>query len=140
LSAAIRYDVENNQLNLAYPSMTLAPNSTWSWGVGYRYVRQDPVLQPVGANQVASTFYLRLNEDWGMRFYHQYNLQTHLMSEQFYTIYRDFRSLTIAVTFRIQESLGESPNYGAALTFSFKSFPRFKLGDDSNRHTLLLGG
>ena len=62
------------------------------------------------------------------------------MEEQSYSLYRDFRSWTGALTFRVRDRRTAGPkDYTIAVTFSLKAFPRFGLGDDSNKPTLLLG-
>ena len=64
------------------------------------------------------------------------------MEEQYYTVYRDMRSWTAAVTFRVRDQ--REPNahtdYTVAITFSVKAFPRFKVGHDKDTPSLLLGG
>jgi hypothetical protein len=62
------------------------------------------------------------------------------MEDQSYTLYRDWRSWTSALTFRVREERGSSTDYTVALTLSLKAFPRFKLGEDVNKPTLLVGG
>jgi len=56
------------------------------------------------------------------------------------TLYRDFRSWTGALTLRIRDNPTGPTDYTVAFTFSLKAYPRFKLNDDVNRPTLLLGG
>jgi lipopolysaccharide assembly outer membrane protein LptD (OstA) len=141
LTSQIRYDVGDNRLSQAHHVLTLTPNPTWSWGVGHYYVRDDPALgYPEGDNLLTSAFYYRLNENWGVRFSHHYSLRDHVMEEQYYTLYRDFRSWTGALTFRVRDNRDEGTDYGVAFTFSIKAFPRFRLGDDINKPSLLLGG
>ena len=62
------------------------------------------------------------------------------MEQQLYTIYRDMRSWTGALTFRIRETRIGPPDYTIAFTFSLKAFPKFGVEGDSSRPTSLLGG
>jgi hypothetical protein len=61
------------------------------------------------------------------------------MQNQTYTIYRDFRSWTIALSVRLLENSDGSKDFGGAITFSSKAFPRREVGEDINRPTRLLG-
>jgi hypothetical protein len=62
------------------------------------------------------------------------------MEEQDYTLYRDLRSWTAGLTFRVRESRTDSTDFTVAVTFSFKAVPRYDVGDDVEKMPLLLGG
>ena len=63
------------------------------------------------------------------------------MEEQVYTLYRDFRSWTGALSFRVRESrTGQDRDYTIGVIFNLKAFPRFKLRDDVDRPSMLFGG
>jgi len=69
-----------------------------------------------------------------------YDAREHHFQNQTYTIYRDFRSWTAAVTFRyLNNSGGGQKDYGVAFTFSSKAFPRYQVGDDINKPSQSLG-
>ena len=51
-----------------------------------------------------------------------------VLEEQDYTVYRDFRSWTGALTFRVRHDANQPTDYSVAFTFSFKAYPRFPLG------------
>jgi len=140
LTSELRVDVENPSLRLANHVLTLAPSDRWSWSLGHYYLRDSPDLGfPEGYDQIRSTLYVRLNEDWGLRFSHRYDLRNTFLQEQGYTLYHDLRSWTAALTFRVRENLDGRTDYGAAFTFSFKALPRFRMDDDRNKPSLLLG-
>ena len=61
------------------------------------------------------------------------------MQEQDYTIYRDLRSWTAALTFRALDNLTTGREYGVAISFSLKAFPRFGVGQDSVNVSPLIG-
>jgi hypothetical protein len=63
-----------------------------------------------------------------------------VLEEQYYTIYRDFRSWTGALTFRLRENRNGPDDFAVAFTFNLKAFPRFKLGQDRDTPGFLLGG
>ena len=140
LTSELRYGVDTGQIRISQHYLTLAPNNRWSWMLGHRYVREDPELGfTVGNNLFTSTFYYRLNDNWGTRLSHHFEAEDGTLEEQYYTLYRDFRSWTAALTFRVRDNRDEDIDYGAAFTFSLKAFPRFGLGDDINKPSLLLG-
>jgi len=141
LNSETRYSIDGGQWREADHTLTLSPGSAWSWAVGHRYLRSDPALGPdSGNNTVLSSFYYRFSENWAARLQHRFEARDGRLEEQYYTLYRDFRSWTAALTFRVRESRIGPTDYGVAATFSLKALPRFKLGDDQNKPTLLLGG
>jgi LPS-assembly protein len=141
LTSELRVDVESHQLRLANHMVTVSPNNVWSWQVGHRYLRDSPELGfDPGHDLLLSSIYYRLNENWGLRFSHHYELSDRVMEEQYYTLYRDFRSWTGALTFRVRDSRSGDLDYSVGFTFQLKGFPRFKPGADRNLPSLLLGG
>ena len=137
----MRFDVKQGLLSLANHSVTVEPNDTWSVSVGHWYFREDPRFGLNSENNlIRSTAYYRLNENWAARVAHHFEARDGLMEEQYYTIYRDLRSWTAAVTFRVRDHRTGPTDYTVALTFSLKAFPRFGLGRDREKHSLLLGG
>jgi hypothetical protein len=63
-----------------------------------------------------------------------------LLEEQDYTIYRDLRSWTSALTLRIRKNTsGVRNDITVAVSFSLKAFPRYGLGTDSDRASALAG-
>ena len=141
LNSETRYSIDQGQWREANHALTLTPNSAWSWSLGHRYLRSIPALgRDSGNNTVLSSFYCRLSENWGARLQHRFEARDGTLEEQYYTVYRDFRSWTAALTFRVRENRIGATDYGVAVTFSLKAIPRFKVGDDRNKPTLLLGG
>jgi hypothetical protein len=136
-----RSDLNNGKLNLSFQQLTITPNDRWSWGVGYWYLRGGSWGNSTDwpANQsVINTIFYRFNDNWGLRMTHNYNLLENRLQEQFYTLYRDFRSWTSAVTFRVTNNEHESASYAIAFMFSLKASPSMNVNDDVvNRYRLL---
>jgi LPS-assembly protein len=140
LTSQLRVDPEEPRVRIANHMLTLTPNSTWSWSFGHRYLREDPELGfSPGHDLLLNTLYYRINENWGLRLSHHYELSDHTLEEQYYTLYRDFRSWTGALTFRVRDNRDGDRDYSVAFTFQLKAFPRFKSGTDRNQPSLLLG-
>jgi LPS-assembly protein len=135
LQSQIRYDMDDNNVRLAFNSVTLRPNNTWNWRVGHFFLQDDfsaaPTAWGAGDDVLTSTFYLRLNENWGMRAAHYFNLREGKLQEQSYSLYRDFRSWTGALSFRAQELSDGSTDYTVAFTFVLKALPTYQVGEDS---------
>jgi len=138
-----RYDIDRGTFNLAYNSLTLQPNDHWSWGIGYwylsDYLAEEFNAGDEGNNLIRNTIFYRLNENWAVRASQYFEARTGRMEEQFYTLYRDFRSWTGALTFRARDNGSRSDDYTVAFTFSLKAMPRFGVGADTVRKERLLG-
>ena len=143
LESMMRYDVSDGQVAVASQYLTIRPNNIWSWGISYLYSQNDPSTNSTslgaGQNSLNSTFFYRLNENWGFRMAHQYDLLGHTLQQQAYTVYRDFRSWTAALTVRYQDNQTSPDDLTVAFTFSVKAMPRFKIGSDAVNPTGLLG-
>ena len=135
LSSLERYDIDRGQFRMAFNSLTLRPNTDWHLRLGYLYLRDDfsgaPTAWGEGNNLLTSMLYLRLNEEWGLRLAHYYNIVERELEEQSYSLYRDFRSWTGALSFRLRENVGGKHEYTVAFTFSLKALPRYGVGDDT---------
>ena len=140
LSSELRFGLDDHRWHLANNSFTIAPSDTWSLSLGQRFTSGKT---PLGANAaqdvLLASLYYRLNDNWGARVTEYYDARISLLQEQHYTLYHDFRSWTGALTFRVRRQVDGPVDYTVAVTFSLKAFPRFDLGEDSNRPERLLG-
>ena len=139
MDSQMRYDVNHGNLNLAFDQLTFAPNDRWSWGLGYWYLRDGFDGFDQSENLVTCTCFYRLNDNWGLRTRHDYNVVNGRLQEQSYTIYRDLRSWTAALTFRVLDNTSGPKDYTAAFTLSLKAAPRNHPGDDIIRPYHLIG-
>lgn len=135
-----RYDLNHRSWVEADHRLILEPNNVWSASLGHRYLDETPVNGPgPGHNLITTSFYYKMNENWATRMSHHFEARDGTMEEQYYTIYRDLRSWTSALTFRVRESRTGSDDYTIAATFSLKAFPRFGLNSDRDKPSLLVG-
>jgi len=141
LNSQLAYNINDTTWDAADHSAVFAPNDIWSLRLGHRFLRDGAFFGPgvEGHNILYETLYFRLNHNWGLRASHYYNADAALLQRQQYGLYRDFRSFTVALTASLHKSLGQPLDYGFALTFSSKIFPRYGLGSDANKPHLLLG-
>ncbi len=139
INSETRTDPSAGVLRESQTSAIFKPNSDWSFGITHRYTRDDLDLGH-GGNLIGTRLYLRFSENWGFRTSHYYEIQEGLLQEQYYTVYRDLRSLTGALTLRWRDSLARNEDFTIAISISLKAFPRFKRGQDAERPELLIGG
>jgi lipopolysaccharide assembly outer membrane protein LptD (OstA) len=143
LQSQTRYDIDEVKWTMALNTMTIKPNDTWSWTIGHFYLRRDQINSPTGLgegnNLATSTLYYRVNENWGLRASHHYDIIRRNMREQYYTAYRDLRSWTCAVTVGLRDEPGRSDDFIVAFTLSLKAAPKFDVGRDTVDHYSLLG-
>jgi LPS-assembly protein len=144
LESLTRFDLDSGNLRLSFHTLTFKPNNVWSWDLGHYYLRDAPLTTSTGLGQgnnlITSSMYYRVNENWGLRATHHFEARNGRMQEQFYSIYRDLRSWTAALTFRLRDNGTGPEDFTVAFTFSLKAHPRFGLGSDSVRPYSLLGG
>jgi LPS-assembly protein len=137
----LRYDLDRGNLNLAFHQLTFTPGDRWSWGIGHWYLRGGDWGN--GAwnenNFISSTAFYRVNDNWGLRATHNYNSANGRLQEQFYTIYRDLRSFTGALTFRVLDEPNRANDFTIAFTLSLKASPSTRVGEDSVNPYRLVG-
>jgi LPS-assembly protein len=143
LESQTRLDLNTGDWRLLLHTMTLQPSDVWSWTFGHFYLRDDfrPVSTALGqgANVFTSALFVRLNENWSTRAVHHYNVRNGRLQEQYYSIYRDLRSWTAAITGGVRDNGTGAKDYSLVFTFSFKAHPKFGVGGDSVRPYSMLG-
>jgi LPS-assembly protein len=137
LESQTRYDINNGHFNLAYHQITFTPNEWWSWSLGHVYSRAGFVDR--GDNLISSTMFFRVNDNWGFRATHDFNAMDGRLQDQFYTVYRDLRSWTGALTFRVTDNGTGKEDFTIAFSFSIKAHPRHRLGGDTVEPYHLVG-
>jgi len=143
LDSQTRLDLNTGNWRMLLHTLTLSPSDTWSWTLGHFYLRDDfsdsPTAWGEGDNVFTSAFFFRLNENWSTRMVHHYDIRSGRLQEQYYSLYRDMRSWTAAITGGVRDN-GEGPkDYSLVFTFSFKAKPKYGVGGDSVRPYSMLG-
>ncbi len=140
LSSSTRYDMESNRWREAIERVVVHPSSAWTFAVTYDYlINNDPEFQTFagqtvpGHNLIQGSVYYRFNQNWGIHIAEQYEAQYGGLQQQLYSIYRDMRSWTASLLFRITEGPGQPTDFTVALTFSLKAYPRYGMQSDSDR-------
>jgi LPS-assembly protein len=135
-----RYDINGGNLNMSFQQLTFAPSDRWSWGLGYWYLRGGTWGNSTWTeNQtVTSSFYVRVGDNWGARVTQNYNVVIERLQDQQFTIYRDLRSWTSALTLRVANNEGGPADVTVAVMFSLKASPSMQMGEDvANRYRLV---
>ena len=144
LESLTRYDIDGGQWRLAFHTLTVQPNDRWSWSLAHWYLRDDfrPITTALGQgnNLFTSMVSYRLNENWSVRATHRFEARDGRLEEQSYSVYRDLRSWTAALTFRLLDNRVGPEDFTVAFTFSFKARPRSGLGADALKPYSLWGG
>lgn len=142
LTSETRYNIEDGRWRMADHYATIQPKSNWSLSLGHRYLDDEPALGPSyarGHNLIMSRFTYRFNENWAARAAHHFETRDGVLEEQYYTLYRDMRSWTAALSFRLRDNRVGPDDFSVILTFSLKAFPRYKLGSDADTPAPLIG-
>ncbi len=139
LSSELRYSPDQKLLREANHTLALMPNDVWSLSLGHRF-RRDTSELGVGNNLIIGTLFYRVNENWGVRISEHFEARDGVLEYQYYTLYRDFRSWTGALTLRIRDNRSGPDDFTVAFALSLKAFPRFGVGDDAVRPSKLVGG
>jgi LPS-assembly protein len=139
LDSQLRYAINGGDLNMTFHQLTLEPNERWSWGIGHWYLRSGFDGFTGGDNFITSTFFYRVNDNWGLRTQHDFNAANGRLQEQLYTIYRDLRSWTGALTFRVIDNGNGPKDFTVAFTFSLKAAPKTHVGGDTVQPYHLVG-
>lgn len=144
IESITRWDIASHQWRMSYTTITIQPSDVWSWRIGHYYLRDDLSASPTalgpGNNVFNNTMLYKLNENWGFKMAHYYDIDAGELMEQAYTVYRDLRSWTAALSFLVRNKQpGRPEDFAVAFTFSLKAFPRFPLGSDIGGPSALLG-
>ncbi len=143
LESQTRYDLDRGGFRMLLHTVTFEPNNVWSWTVGHYYLHDDlsglPTALGVGNNIITSSIFYRVNENWGFRASHNFDALHGRMQEQYYTVYRDLRCWTVAVTAGLRDNGPGPKDFNVAFAFSLKALPHGALGADTVRPFSLLG-
>jgi hypothetical protein len=140
VTSEVRLDPNRSALRETDTRLTLLPGELWSLGVGHRFLETSD-LTGLGNNLVTTRLTWKLSENWALRVSHALELRDGTLEEQYYTVYRDLRSFTGALTLRWRADRGNQPDdFTIGASISLKAFPLFRPGTDAERPERLIGG
>ena len=103
--------------HVTFHQITFTPNDRWSWGLGHWYLRSG--FLDTGDNFITSTMFLPAERQLGLARHARFQRRRAAACRSNFTrVYRDFRSWTGALTFRVQDNGGGPTDYTVAFSFS----------------------
>jgi len=133
----VRYDINDGQFNTAFHQLTFTPDERWSLGLGHWFMRNG--FLGGGNNFFTATAFYKVNDNWAFRASEYFNAQNGRLQQQFYSVYRDFRAWTGALTFRVIDNGVGPQDFTVAFQFSLKAAPAYQVGGDAVRPYQLVG-
>ena len=135
IESQVRYNPQDRYWQMSLTTLTLHPMKSWSWSISQYYVHDDLSTAPTslgpGTSLYTSSILLRFNENWGLRATHWFNALTGTMAEQDYSLFRDFRSWTGALTLLVRNNPGAPQDVTVAFSFWLKAYPQASHGQES---------
>lgn len=103
-------------------SIRFQPTANTQLGLGHRYLNNNPFF--INSSLYTLSGYYRINDNWGVSAYEQYEANTSILEQQRYSVYRDLTSWVASFGAIIRDN-GGVKEYGVLLTFTLKAFPKF---------------
>jgi lipopolysaccharide assembly outer membrane protein LptD (OstA) len=124
----LRLDIDDDVWRVMNNSITFEPKTRWSTRLGHFYYLEPGKTSKADRSSVAYTsFAYRFNEDWSFGMSHYYDAKRNRLSDQVYTLYRDFRSWTGYLDLRLIDNEGpsrEGNDFQISINFSLKGNPQ----------------
>jgi len=127
LGSEMRLDIDDDVWRVINNSITFEPQTRWSTRVGHFYYLEPGKTSKNDRDSVVYTsFAYRFDEDWSFGTSHYYDAKRGRLSDQSYTLYRDFRSWTGFLDLRLLDSEGSTreDDFQISINFSLKARPR----------------
>jgi LPS-assembly protein len=92
--------------------------------IGQRYLNGNPQFRD--SNLTTLGGYIRLNDNWGVRFAEQYEIDQSVLESQTYELFRDLSSWVASVGVNVRDNGGKD-EFGVILTFTLKDLPSVRV-------------
>lgn len=103
-------------------SVRFQPTANTQITVGHGYLSNNPFFLNSSLYTIGG--YYRINDNWGVGAYGQYEATTNIVEQQRYEVYRDLTSWVGSIGAIVRNN-GGVKEYGVLLTFTLKAFPKF---------------
>ncbi|SHK44768.1 LPS-assembly protein [Rubritalea squalenifaciens DSM 18772] len=100
------------------------PHRDLEFRVRHRYLSSHPTL--LDSNRLDLQAYYRINDDWGLDFYQQWEMDDSTLEEQIYSIHRNFDSWVASLGIMHRDNRRRE-EFGVLLSFSLRAFPGLNL-------------
>jgi LPS-assembly protein len=102
------------------------PAENFSFRVGHQYIDNNTFF--ADNSQVDFYAYWRINRNWGISVYEQYEFVSGVWQYQRYMIHRDLSSWVASVGTQIRDSQGQAePDFGVLFVLTLKDAPQVTL-------------
>jgi hypothetical protein len=107
-------------------ALNFMPTPSLSFRVGHQYIDGNPFF--ADNSQVDFYAYWRINENWGVSLYEQYEFFSQVWQYQRYMIHRDLSSWVASLGTQVRDSQGqEKPDFGVLFILTLKDAPQVTL-------------
>jgi LPS-assembly protein len=93
--------------------------------VGNRYLQDNAFFED--SNLLTVGGYYRVNENWGLSFQEQYEVDDGTLEYQRYMVHRDLTSWVASLGAIVRDNRGGKEEFGFLLTFTLKDFPEINI-------------
>ena len=101
------------------------PTRDLTLGLGNRYIEGNPYF--TNDSQVNFQTYWRINDNWAVSMYEQYEFVTKVMQYQRYMVHRDLSSWVASIGADVRNNAGGDPAFGVLFVMTLKNAPQVTL-------------
>jgi len=101
------------------------PTRNWSLRIGHRYIDGNDFF--ADNSQLNFYSYLRLNDNWGVSFYEQYEFNSQILQYQRYLVHRDLSSWVASIGAEVRDNEGGDRDIGVLFVMTLKDAPQVTL-------------
>lgn len=121
-----QFPVVSNGFSEVNAHVSFMPTRDLLFRVGDQYIANNPFF--TDNNQIDFYAYWRVNDNWGLSVYEQYEYYSKVLQYQRYMIHRDLSAWTASVGAQVRDSQGQgNPDLGILIVLSLKDAPQITL-------------
>jgi len=106
-------------------NLRFMPTRDWSFSLGNRYIEGNPYF--TNDSQINFQTYWRINDNWAVSIYEQYEFFTKVMQYQRYMIHRDLSSWVASIGADVRDNEGGDREFGFLFVMTLKNAPQVTL-------------
>jgi LPS-assembly protein len=126
INAASQLPIEDQGFTEVNTGFSIMPTSSLTFRFGWQYIENNPFF--ANDSQFDAYAYWRINENWGVSCYEQYEAFSQVWQYQRYMIHRDFSSWVASLGTQVRDSVGQSkPDFGVLFVLTLKDAPQVTL-------------
>jgi len=106
-------------------TLSVMPTRDTRFSLGHRYIDGNDYF--TDNSQVNFFAYWRINDNWSVSLYEQYEFESQVLQYQRYFVNRDLTSWVASIGAEVRDNLGGDQEYGFLLMMTLKDAPQFSL-------------